>query len=285
MMFPIATLADWFGVGVIEGIKESERCGASGVQVYAWDELNPMEVSPQKIRQVLAVARACAQNITALCGEVGGHGLEIATDNTVKLEYLKRTVDMALALDCTVVTTHIGIIPENKDCDTYKSLHEACSQIAEYADKKGAVIAVETGPEPVARLRAFVDLCGKGIGINYDPANLVMVTKDDEVQGVYTAGSKIVHTHAKDGRCNQYVGPEKIYSIFADGGIEALSSVDTYLKETPLGEGEVRWPLYLKALKDIGYTGYLTIEREVGQKAGEDIRKAVTFLQQAMKDL
>lgn len=284
-MFPIATLADWFGVGLIEGIKESQRCGASGVQVYAWNELNPMEMSPGKIREVLNVARAYSQTITALCGELGGHGLEIAADNTAKLEYLRRTIDMAQALDCAVVTTHIGVIPENKDSETYKSLHEACSQIAEYADKKGAVIAVETGPEPVARLRGFVDSCGKGIGINYDPANLVMVTKDDEVQGVYTAGSKIVHTHAKDGRCNQYVGPEEIYAIFADGGIEALNSLDTYFKETPLGEGEVRWPLYLKALKDIGYTGYLTIEREVGQKAGEDIRKAVAFLQQVMEDM
>jgi sugar phosphate isomerase/epimerase len=129
----------------------------------------------------------------------------------------------------------------------------------------------------VERLKEFVDSCA-GMGINYDPANLVMVTKDDEVKGVYTAGASIVHTHAKDGRCNQYAGPDEIYGLFAKGGIEALQKAQSYFTETPLGEGEVRWPLYLKALKGIGYDGFLTIEREVKENAREDIRKAVEFL-------
>lgn len=56
------------------------------------------------------------------------------------------------------------------------------------------VIAVETGPEPLKTLRGFVDACGKGMGINFDPANLVMVGADDEVSAVADAGSAIVHT-------------------------------------------------------------------------------------------
>ena len=75
-MFKIGTLADWFGVGLIEGIRESERCGASGVQIYAWNELDPNRITLDEIRKVKQTARDCSQEITALCAELGGHGLE-----------------------------------------------------------------------------------------------------------------------------------------------------------------------------------------------------------------
>ena len=50
----------------------------------------------------------------------------------------------------------------------------------------------------------------------------------------------------------------------------------------PLGDGDVNMELYLRTLKDIGYTGPLTIEREIAhdpvrQKA--DIGAAVTLLE------
>ena len=277
-MFKIGTLADWFGVGLLEGIRESQRCGAQGVQIYAWNELSPLTATPQQIAAVKAVADECEQEIVALCAELGGHGLEIAADNAEKIEYLKRTVDMALQLNCKIITTHIGIVPEDTACEKYAIMQQACSEIGLYAQEKGVSIAVETGPEPVPRLCAFIDGCAGSMAVNYDPANLVMVTKDDEVQGVYAAGNKIVHTHAKDGVCNFFAGCETVYGIFADGGIEALNTVSTYFTEMPLGKGDVRWMEYLKALKDTGYDGYLTIEREVGQNAGADIRLAVQFL-------
>ena len=91
-MFRIATLADWFGVGLLEGIRESERCGASGVQLYAWNELNPFEITKEKIAEVRRVADGCGQMVTALCGELSevmpGHGLEIREDNPVSYTHL-----------------------------------------------------------------------------------------------------------------------------------------------------------------------------------------------------
>jgi len=284
-MFKIGTLADWFNVGLIEGIKESQRCGAQGVQIYAWNELNPLTITAADLKKVKTTAADCKQEITALCAELGGHGLEIAADNVKKLDYLKSTIGTALELDCNIITTHIGIVPEDITSDKYKIMQEACNQIGAYAKQHGVYVAVETGPEPVSRLTAFIDRCEGNIAVNYDPANLVMVTNDDEVQGVYTAGSKIVHTHAKDGICNFFAGCETIYGIFADGGIEALNTVSTYFTETPLGQGNVRWVPYLTALKEVGYQGYLTIEREVGQNAGADIRLAVKFLNQILETI
>lgn len=282
-MFKIGTLADWFKVGLIEGIRESARCGATGVQLYAWNELNPDVISKSQVQKVKSTAKECKQEIVALCGELGGHGLELSLEIPEKISYLKRVVDLSSEFECPVVTTHIGIIPEDTHSEKYHRMLAACQEIGAYAAKSDIVIAIETGPEPVERLKLFVDRC-PSIGINYDPANLVMVTGDDEVKGVYTAGSSIVHTHAKDGKCNQHVGPQKIYSLFADGGIEALNAANTYFTETPLGQGNVRWPQYLQALKDIGYNGYLTIERETQENAKADICHAVEFLKQAIQD-
>jgi len=276
----IGTLADWFGVGLLEGIRESERCGAEGVQVYAAGELNPMTATPGQAKAIRDVARGCGQTVTALCGELGGHGLSVAGDNKEKLDYLRRTVDLALELDCRVVTTHIGVVPADKAHPRYRVLRDACMEIGEYAAARGSCIAVETGPEKIAVLRAFVDDCGKGVAINYDPANIVMVTSDDEVGGVYTAGSAIVHTHAKDGRSNRYIAAEEFYQKFAEGGLEWAATAD-YCTELPLGEGSVRWPQYIMALRDVGYQGFLTIEREV-KNGAEDIRMAVRFLQKIL---
>jgi sugar phosphate isomerase/epimerase len=267
-MFKIGTLADWFGKGILEGIRESRRCGAGGVQLYAWNEFDPRTVKAELIRAVRDTAGECEQRVTALCGELGGRGLESAADNPQKIDYLKGVVDLALELDCRIVTTHIGIVPAGGGSEKYAAMEKACIEIGAYAASLGAVVAVETGPEPVARLKAFVDACngeagGRGIGINYDPANLVMVTGDDEVEGVRRAGPSIVHTHAKDGRMNRFAGPEEVYGLFAQGGIEALSKVSAWFTETPLGQGKVRWLPYLRALKETGYDGFLTIEREV----------------------
>jgi sugar phosphate isomerase/epimerase len=280
-MFKIGTLADWFGKGIVEGIRESRRCGADGVQLYAWNDFDPRTVKPEAVRAVRDAAGECEQEVTALCGELGGHGLEIAADNPGKIDYLKRVADLALELGCRIVTTHIGIVPADGSGEKYAVMKKACAEIGAYAASLGAVVAIETGPEPVARLKAFVDDCNGeagGIGINYDPANLVMVTGDDEVEGVRLAGASIVHTHAKDGRMNHFAGPEEVYGLFAQGGIEAISKVSAWFTETPLGQGRVRWIPYLRALRETGYDGYLTIEREVKENAAQDILTAVNFL-------
>ena len=282
-MFKIATLADWFGVGLIEGIRTSQRCGAEGVQVYAAGEFDPRTVSKDMIAAVRDTARSCGQTVTALCGELGGFGFEKAEDNPDKLSYLKKVIDLADMVDCRIVTTHIGVVPGDKSDPRYRIMLDAMGEAGEYARRMGSYVAVETGPEAIATLRGFLEQCGGGVGINYDPANLVMVGADDEVNAVKTAGSFIVHTHAKDGRSLKKIAPADFYHNFAEGGLEWAATCGVCV-ETPLGEGSVRWIPYLNALKEIGYDGYLTIEREV-KNGAEDIRMAVRFLQDTLKTL
>ncbi len=150
--------------------------------------------------------------------------------------------------------------------------------MGQYAAERGITFAIETGPEPAVRLASFLDEVNSvGMGVNLDPANLIMVQNEDPVQAVYTLQHYIVHTHAKDGVQYRPCDPVKVYDAFAEGGIEGLNLGD-YFNELPLGEGKVDWPRYLAALSEVGYQGYLTVEREVGANPEADIRTAVEFL-------
>jgi sugar phosphate isomerase/epimerase len=142
-------------------------------------------------------------------------------------------------------------------------------------------LASETGPETAATLKGFLDSMHGGVGVNLDPANFVMVTGQDPVEAVYLLKDYIVHTHAKDGVMLKKTSPQVIYDHFADGGIEALNVAD-YFKETVLGEGQVNFDAYLAALRDIGYDGFLTIERETGKNPSADIATAAEFLRKKL---
>jgi sugar phosphate isomerase/epimerase len=163
-------------------------------------------------------------------------------------------------------------------------MHLACEELSRYATSMNAFFAIETGPETAAHLKQFLDGLGsKGVSVNFDPANMVMVTGDDPVQGVYTLKDYIVHTHAKDGIRIREIDPREIYGALGyepldHGKIAKLAESGEAFREVPLGQGGVDWSLYLKALRDIEYEGYLTIEREVGTNPEADISAAVQFL-------
>lgn len=278
--FSIGIMADSLRLPFAASLAKCKELGADGVQLYAVEgEMAPENQTAATIAEKRHILSANGLEVSALCGDLGGHGFARAEENALKIERSKRIVDLALELGSHVVTTHIGVLPSDASCDRYKIMQEACNQLASYAHENGAWFAIETGPEPAARLRTFLDsLDTKGVGVNLDPANLVMVTDDDPVAAVHTLAPYIVHTHAKDGVMLKKTDPQVIYDFFAEGGIGDLR-LEEYFLETPLGAGKVPFDAYLQALKDIGYSGYLTIEREVGADPAADIRAAVEFLQ------
>jgi len=272
-------MVDSFRIGVREGIKKAKEVGAAAVQIYAVSgEMAPENLSASARRELLSYIKDNGLKVSALCGDMGGHGFAIKEDNPARIERSKRIMDLAKDLETDVVTTHIGVVPDDPNHDRFKVLQEACEELGEYGDQLGAYFAIETGPEKTETLKRFLDsLNSKGVRVNYDPANLVMVTGDDPVQGVYNLRNYIVHTHAKDGIMKKRTDPELIYGFFAEGGIEDFRISD-YFEETPLGKGAVDFPAYIKALDDIGYKGFFTIEREAGENPEADIREAVEFL-------
>lgn len=273
--FPIGIIINSFRTDIPTAVKKAAECGAQGIQVYATSgEMSPDVLVGSKRKEFLDLVKSNGLVISALCGDLGGGGFIHADKNRERVDFSKKILDLAKELETDVVTTHIGVVPGDPNHDRYKIMQEACRELAEYADSIDAHFAVETGPETSAVLKGFLDsLDSTGVGVNLDPANLVMVTGDDPVQAVHNLKKYIVHTHAKDGKQIFYKDPEIVYGIKKD----VIVTEDSFI-EVPLGEGSVPFPAYLKALEEIGYNGFLTIEREVGDNPEKDIRAAVDFL-------
>lgn len=273
--FPIGVIIDSFRTDIPTAVKKAAEVGAQGIQVYATrGEMAPENMNAQRIADFKALVADNGLVISALCGDLGG-GFGNKEENLGKVERSKRILDLAKELGTNVVTTHIGVVPTDSSIDRYKVMQEACFELSRYADEIGAHFAIETGPETSAILKGFLDSLGStGVGVNLDPANLVMVTGDDPAGAVYNLQKYIVHTHAKDGKQLYYKDPEIIYGLVKDSLVTGPSFL-----EVPLGEGQVPWEKYLNALEDIGYKGFLTIEREVGDDPAKDIRSAVEFLE------
>lgn len=281
MALPIGIIIDSLrDKSYAERVQTAAKLGAKGIQLYATrGEMAPENLNAEQRREFLKLVKDNGLVISALCGDLGG-GFGNKEENAERVEKSKRILDLAKDLETDIVTTHIGVVPTDPTHDRYKIMQDACGQLAEYADSINAHFAVETGPETAKDLKGFLDsLHSTGVSVNLDPANLVMVTGDDPVQAVYTLKDYIVHTHAKDGVRLMDNDPEVVY------GIKKALVTGRGFEEVPLGEGQVDWPNYIKALCDIGYKGFLTIERECGESPETDIGNAVKFLTEVMSKI
>ena len=281
----IGVITDCFKKTHADGIELAAKLKLDGVQIYATTgEFSPSLTQEQKAtyKQLLADR---GLTVSALCGDMGGYGFEREEDNAERIEKTKAIVDLAVEFGTKVITTHIGVIPEDKTEARYGIMLKALTECGLYAQEKGITLAIETGPEKAKTLLAFLEDTKGGVGVNLDPANFTMVTGQDAVEAVYILKDYIVHTHAKDGvMLDKNQDPTKVYHAFAVGGVDALNACEGF-KEVPLGEGQVDWKNYLKALQEIGYDGYLTIERECGDNPTEDIEKAVDFLRKQLLEV
>lgn len=259
----IGLISDSFRLEFEESIKEAAKLGVTGVQKYfTYGAFDPDNLTRERINEIKDIMSSNGLCFSAVCGDLG-----LDFDNIEKRDFIieksKKIIDVAKELGCNIVTTHIGHI-EEVDNARMERMRNSAYALASYADNVGAYFAAETGTEKTPVLKSFLDSLGaKGLRVNYDPANLVMVAHDDPVQGVYVLKDYIVHTHAKDG---------------------IVTGEKTFL-EVPLGTGGVDYENYLKALNDIGYNGFLTIEREVGESPAADIKLAFDFLEEKLNKL
>jgi sugar phosphate isomerase/epimerase len=119
------------------------------------------------------------------------------------------------------------------------------------------VLALETGLESGESLRKFLDRFDNGgLGVNLDPANLLM-GGFDPVSAIAELRGKIVHCHAKDAR---------------------RLGVNRAVQEVPLGHGDIEWMSYLATLEEAEYRGWIVVERESGENKLADVTAGVEFL-------
>jgi L-ribulose-5-phosphate 3-epimerase len=253
MQRPIGVMIESFRLGVKDGIRKAAELGADGFQIFVTGgEMAPEAMGRSAREAFKTFVAGQGLVVSALCADYFC-GFMDANRNGELLAKSKACVDLAVDLGVKVLTTHIGRLPSDHSDPQWQTCREAIADLAAYAESRDRVFATETGPESADELLAFLQsIDSSGIAVNYDPANMVM-SGFEHLDAVETLGDYIVHTHAKDGTREP-------------------------VQEVPLGEGGVDFPAYLAKLDAIGYEGFLTIEREVGDDPVGDITRAVDFL-------
>jgi len=187
-------------------------------------------------------------------------GIVPAAYRAARLEMLKRGADFAAALGLTDLTTHMGFIPENPATTEYREVVAAVQELALYCRERGLHLNFETGQEtPITLMRIIADVGTGNLGINLDPANLLLYGKANPVDAVDIFQGLVRGVHVKDGEYPtdpQHLGEEK-----------------------PVGQGRVHFDQLVPKLLSYGYDGAWIIEREIrGPQQKEDIRQARSLL-------
>ena len=193
-------------------------------------------------------------------------GLVPRENRPARVERLRQGIDFCKAAGIPAVHAHFGFIPEDPAENLYKEFIATMKPIGEYAFKQGIHIYFETGQEtPVTLLRAITDIGTENLFVNYDTANLVMYGKANPLDGLKVIGKYVKTLHAKDG---QYpVNPLELG------------------KEVPIPTGEVNFPAIFAFLKNIGFSGHITIEYELGEQNKDYILKTKTYLEKIIASL
>ncbi|MBQ8688965.1 MAG: sugar phosphate isomerase/epimerase [Clostridia bacterium] len=178
-----------------------------------------------------------------------------------RMQELMHGSDFAKKLGVGQIATHMGFLPESPVDPQYLPMLAAIRHLADHCKANGQYLLFETGQEtPVTVLRFIEDSGRDNLGVNLDPANLIMYGKANPIDALTVFGKYVRDVHAKDGKyptCGRELGPE-----------------------VPIGEGEVNFPALVKRLKEIGYDGVLTIEREIeGDEQTRDIIAAKKLLE------
>jgi len=254
-MLNVGAFIDGFRRPLDEGLALAAEIGCDSFQVYVTSgEMLAANMDGGARGDFVSRYRDLGLALSATCGDFGlnfGNAAVMAEKEGLLREAIRQTVD----LGTDIMTTHIGALADDADGKSRETMVSNLRRLGNFAADHGITLATETGLESGPGLRALIaEADTPGLGVNFDPANLVM-NAFDHLEAARALFPYIVHTHAKDGTRRGEQGAE-----------------------VPLGEGDVNFPVYVGLLRELGYGGAFTIEREAGEDPVGDIRKAVQFL-------
>ncbi|MBQ8684536.1 MAG: sugar phosphate isomerase/epimerase [Clostridia bacterium] len=175
--------------------------------------------------------------------------------------------DFAKALGVTDVVTHMGFIPENPLDPQFLPFCEAVRTVALHLQANGQYLLFESGQEtPVTMLRCFEVVGTDNLGVNLDTANVILYGRANPVDALQVIGRYVRGLHAKDG-------------CYPTNGHDLG-------EEKAIGQGMVDFPALIRKLHQLGYTGYITIEREIsGEQQAIDICTARDYLKTIIEEV
>ena len=232
----------------------------------SWDQA--FRGAGMEIRTLFGVYRgesyADIETVRRTVGFVPADTRKLREDRTLKL------VNLAAALKIPGVATHIGFLPEDTLDPDYIAITMIVRRIADAAARHGITFALETGQETADALLDFLfEVNRDNVGVNFDPANMVLYGTGDPVEALETVGQHVLSVHCKDGLFPSASKPGEL-------GVEK-----------PLGKGIVDFRAFLIMLRKIGYEAPLFIEREAEDHAVRlrDLASGKAFLERLTAEI
>lgn len=178
-----------------------------------------------------------------------------------RIEKSLRIADFAKKLGVPRIAAHVGFIPEDVSDPLHDEMVGVIQRIADYCDTLGLGFSLETGQETGEALLSFLKAVDRAnVAVNFDPANMILYGSGEPIAALKLLKDYVASVHCKDGTWPTEEG-----------------QLGT---ETPLGEGDVGIDRFIATLKEIGYQGPLTIEREIsGEKQVQDMIEAKELLE------
>ena len=261
-------------ISVLDDIEKSIRSACDmGIHSCQLITFDPGQYTDERAEQIQSALSANDMTVSTFWAGWTGPRIWNFTEGPVTLGLLppayrykrvcdlKRGSDFAKKLGINQIATHAGFMPENPHDPLYAGMIDALREVALYCKANGQRFLFETGQEtPVALLRAFEDIGTDNLGINFDTGNLILYGKANPVDALDMIGPYVRDLHIKD-------------ALYPTTGLNLG-------KEMPVGDGKANFPAIVARLKELGYDGALTIEREItGEQQTKDILRAKALLE------
>ena len=216
-----------------------------------------------------AAARLRESGIAIVSGMFGCLGEDYSTLDSIRLtggiapdgtwqqnwERIRATAALARELGLELVTFHAGFLPHDENDPGFAKMLKRLTEAAEAFGAAQVALGLETGQETAPVLANLLTKLNRpGVGVNFDPANMVLYDKGDPVEALRLLGRWVRQVHIKDATRTKVPG--------------------TWGQEVAVGAGDVNWPAFFAALDEVHFTGNLVIEREAGEQRVADIRTA-----------
>jgi sugar phosphate isomerase/epimerase len=255
-VWPIGVFAS-IDAGLGVKLEVARELGVPTIQLHA-----PAQSSrtPEQAKAFLQRLKEAGISLTAVFGGFEGEsyadipttsrtvGLVPRETRAARTQEMKEIADFAKLLACPVVALHLGFVPHDRQDPLYQEVLDVTRDVCDHCRGNGQALHLETGQEPADELLQFIqDVERDNLFINFDPANMILYGSGEPIAALKKVGRYVKSVHCKDGTWAKNPG-------------EAFGA------EVPLGQGDVGIENYLRALKEIGYTGPLTIEREIAQE-------------------
>jgi sugar phosphate isomerase/epimerase len=188
-------------------------------------------------------------------------GLVPAATRAERLQNTKSIADFASWLDAPGIGIHVGFVSEDWDSPEFAEVVNVIGEVADYCAERGLTVNLETGQETAGTLLHVLDTAKKpNLGVNFDPANMILYGSGEPLEALRKVGKYVKSCHCKDATWSSKPGVE--------WGVEV-----------PLGQGDVNIEKFVTILNELGYTGPLTIEREISrERQTTDIKAGIKVL-------